>query len=146
MLRFFFASFLITCSFACTKKNNHTQSSQTSFEHNYSIEHNIKEDTLLVTVKLNKGFHAYGPGEKIGKAVDLRIASDNGWSALGSPEIPKPQSKNLKEFGTAQIFENQFVVKQKLKHGIGIGKALLSLQICTNESCDRPKVHELLLE
>src|SRR5688572_24739110 len=38
---------------------------------------------LTVVLKLAPGFHAYGPGEQIGKPVELAVKADNGWMVDG---------------------------------------------------------------
>ena len=50
---------------------------------------------LTIEVKIIPGFHAYAPGEKIGRPVGLVVSEKNGWKIEGEPEIPKGEERTL---------------------------------------------------
>lgn len=138
--------FSLLCCFSC-KKNSAPNSQQPfRFEENYSIEHHIDNDVLSVVVNLKNGLHAYGSEESVGKPINLKIEPDNGWIGIGKPKFPKSHTTELKGLGKADTIENHFEITQKIKRGQGPGKALFSLQVCTDTMCDRPKIHEIILE
>ncbi len=136
----------LLCFSAC-KKNSSKESEIFKFEDHYTINHKFNESGLFsVEIDLKDGLHAYGPGEKIGKSLDLTIAPDGGWKALEAPKLPEAKLKNLSGLGSSTILENKFEITQKLHRGSAPGKAFLFLQVCTDSMCDRPRTHEIILE
>lgn len=129
--------------FSCKKKEKEINKSQ--FDNRYTIESTLSGDpkTLNVAVNLSPGLHAYAHGEKIGKPVRLEISSTNGWRALGSAETPAGVTKKIAGLGESIVIEGPFNVKQRVEGGVGNGEALLHLQVCSNEACDRPRVHKI---
>ncbi|MBL4818964.1 MAG: hypothetical protein JKY15_07045 [Deltaproteobacteria bacterium] len=87
--------------------------------------------TLTVQVKLPAGKHAYAPGEPIGQPIALRIEPDNNWVLATPIELPKGDSKHL--------LNDNFKIKAKVKNGRGPISAILHMQLCTAEACERPK-------
>lgn len=136
--------FLITEG--CQKKTS--SPTPANFEQSAIIKSALNEsaDYMIINIDLAKDFHAYGPKEAIGKPVRLVIEPDNGWAAIGEAVIPPGKHKKLSGLGDSYIIDGSFKVEQKLKPGTGTGKALLYLQICTDNSCDRPRTHELTLQ
>jgi hypothetical protein len=100
-----------------------------------------KDGELVVTVALKPGFHAYAPGEEIGKPVSLVVKEQNGWKLEGAPEIPAGETKDLGELGTSKVLEGTFPVKAKVTGGNGALAGELEIQVCTDNACDRPRKH-----
>jgi hypothetical protein len=100
-------------------------------------------DKVVVSVALKPGFHAYAPGEEIGKPVGLTIKGANGWKGDGEVEKPTGKTKDLGELGKSQVLEGTFALSQKVSGGSGDVECDLEIQICTDNSCDRPRKHAL---
>jgi hypothetical protein len=134
--------------FSCKKKNTSISAPITDFEKHYSITSKYENNISLLTIDiiLDDMLHAYADGEKIGKPVNLEILPKNGWMANGRPKIPQGASKKLNELGESVVLEGRFQIIQKLKKGKIPGEALLHLQVCTNDVCDRPRTHLINLE
>jgi hypothetical protein len=98
---------------------------------------------LVVSVALEPGFHAYAPGEEIGKPVNLAVKAANGWKAEGEVDKPQGATKDLGELGKSQVLEGTFALKQKVAGGTGDVECDLEIQICTDTTCDRPRKHPL---
>lgn len=96
---------------------------------------------LVVTVALKPGFHAYAPGEEIGRPVNLVVKEENGWKPEGAPEIPAGKTKDLGELGISKVLEGTFPVKAKVSGGTGAIAGELEIQVCTADACDRPRKH-----
>lgn len=135
----------LLCCFAC-KKNPAPSQQPFRFDDNYTINHHLDNDVLSVVVNLKNGLHAYGFEESIGKPINLKINQENGWMSIGKPKFPNSHKTRLKGLGEADTLENQFEITQKIKRGKGPGKALFYLQVCTDTMCDRPRIHEIILE
>lgn len=135
---------IFLCS-ACTKKEP-AKSPDINFDNSYKISSKFVEDSseLIVDVVLDKGVHAYAPGEKIGKPVNISISEKNGWQASGSPDLPQGKEKILGDLGKSSVLEGSFIVKQKLIKGSSKGEAQLNLQVCTDNACDRPRTHTIV--
>ena len=58
---------------------------------------------LVVTLDIKPGFHAYGPGEEIGKPVELSVDPASGFTVAGAVEIPAGKEKNLGDLGKSMI-------------------------------------------
>jgi DsbC/DsbD-like thiol-disulfide interchange protein len=97
---------------------------------------------LVVSVALRPGFHAYAPGESIGKPVALAVTDQGGWKAE-SVLVPEGKTKDLGELGKSQVLEGSFPLKAKVSGGGGALKAVVDIQVCTENACDRPRKHEL---
>jgi DsbC/DsbD-like thiol-disulfide interchange protein len=97
---------------------------------------------LVVSVALKPGFHAYAPGESIGKPVALAVKEEGGWQAE-SVLVPEGKTKDLGELGKSQVLEGTFPLKAKVTGGEGALKAVVDIQVCTENACDRPRKHEL---
>lgn len=98
---------------------------------------------LTVLLRIKPGFHAYAPGEEIGKPVSLAV--DAPWAVDGAVEIPAGKKKDLGQLGTSVILEGDVTLGAQLKGGIGNVKGAVTAQICTDTACDRPKKHVFLV-
>lgn len=96
---------------------------------------------LTVVMKLAPGYHAYGPGEEIGKPVELLVAADNGWQVEGAPTIPAGKAKDLGDLGKSVILEGDVPLTAVVKSGSGAITGSVKAQVCTDSACDRPKAH-----
>ncbi len=94
-------------------------------------EFNKQTRELKVRVKVPEGMHAYAPGELIGRPVELVIEPMNHWNLDGTPTIPTGNSKHL--------LSGTFEIKAKLKNGQGPIHGILKMQLCSDNSCERPK-------
>jgi hypothetical protein len=130
--------------FGC-KKNAPIKSTKFDFDKNYSITSSFDEASsiLLVDINLADNLHAYADGEKIGKPVTLEIAPKNNWLPDGPLYIPPGEKKMLKDLGESVVLTGKITIKQKVRKGSGNGEALLNLQVCTDNICDRPRTHTL---
>jgi Disulphide bond corrector protein DsbC len=116
---------------------------QSDFENAFTWSQNFDEtkQQLSVSVHLNKGFHAYAAGEKIGIPVDLEITNFNGWHLEGKPWLPTGVLKHLDAIRKTQVLENEFVLGAKVKGGKGKIRGILKMQLCSASACDRPREH-----
>lgn len=101
-----------------------------------------KGGELVVNVALKSGFHAYAPGETIGKPVSLAVTEAGGWQAEDIT-VPEGKTKDLGELGKSQVLEGTFPLKAKVSGGEGELGAVVDIQVCTENACDRPRKHEL---
>lgn len=99
----------------------------------------LQGESLRVEVSLRPGFHAYAPGEEIGRPVSLVVKPDNGWQLEGAPVVPAGKTKDLGELGKSQVLEGDFAVTATLRGGSGAVRGDLEIQICTDNACDRPR-------
>jgi len=97
--------------------------------------------TLVVTLDIREGFHAYAPGEEIGKPVELKLAEGSAWAIEGAVSIPAGVKKDLGELGTSMILEGRVPVSAVVKGGSGEIAGAVEVQICTDNACDRPRKH-----
>ena len=97
--------------------------------------------TVVVTLAIAPGFHAYAAGEEVGKPVELVVAPKNGWQLDGAAQIPAGTKKDLGDLGTSMILEGEVQVKAKVKGGSGDIAGELRVQVCTDGACDRPRSH-----
>ena len=93
---------------------------------------------LTVTLKLKPGFHAYAPGEAIGKPVELKV--DEPCAVDGAVAIPEGTKKDLGELGTSVILEGDVKLSAVVKSCPHVNGAVTA-QVCTDKACDRPKKH-----
>lgn len=94
---------------------------------------------VTVTLKIKPGFHAYAPGEAVGKPVDLEVEAP--WTVDGAVQIPAGTKKDLGELGTSVILEGDVPLTVTVKGGAGEVKGNVMAQVCTDKACDRPKKH-----
>ncbi len=96
---------------------------------------------LVIEVELKKGFHAYAPGEQIGRPVFVDIDNANGWHTTGEVTLPKGLKKSLGSLGESVVLEGQFQIQARVVGGKGPINGILHMQICTEQACDRPREH-----
>jgi Disulphide bond corrector protein DsbC len=97
---------------------------------------------LTVTLKMKPGYHAYAPGEEIGKPVALTVdEAKGGWKVEGAVALPEGKKKDLGALGTSMILEGNVDLSAVVKGGTGDVEGTLEAQICTDKACDRPKKH-----
>lgn len=94
---------------------------------------------LTVTLHIKPGFHAYAPGEEVGKPVDLVV--DAPWIVGGEVTIPAGSKKDLGNLGTSMILEGDVPLSVTVKDGTGDVKGNALVQVCTDKACDRPRKH-----
>ena len=97
---------------------------------------------VTVTLKLKPGYHAYAPGEEIGKPVALVVdESKGGWKVDGAVALPAGQKKDLGTLGTSIILEGNVELSAVVKGGSGDVEGKVEAQVCTDKACDRPRSH-----
>lgn len=111
------------------------------FQSAMALQPAFQDGELVVHVKLKPGFHAYAPGEEIGKPVKLVVTDANGWKVEGTPEVPAGKTKDLGELGKSQVLEGTFPLKAKVSGGEGEIAGEVEIQVCTDNACDRPRKH-----
>jgi hypothetical protein len=104
-----------------------------------AADHSAADGKLTVTLHLAEGYHAYAPGEKVGKPVQMSIQNSDGWTVEGAPVIPAGVEKDLGELGKSQVLEGKVSLTAVVKGGQGPIKGTVKVQICTDTACDRPK-------
>lgn len=105
-----------------------------------------KTQSIVVSIDLPKGVHAYAEGETVGRPVSLVVAPQNGWRVAGSVEVPKGKEKTLKSSGKSVILEGSFALKARVEGGKGPVSGDLYLQVCSDDGCDRPRTHPFLID
>lgn len=106
-----------------------------------SPAYDAENGQLVVTLRFKEGFHAYGPGEEVGKPVSLAVAPTNGWKVDGAVEIPAGKEKDLGELGKSFVLEGEVPIKAKVTGGSGEVEGSVTVQVCTDKACDRPRPH-----
>lgn len=96
---------------------------------------------LTVTLRLAEGFHAYGPGEEVGKPVSLAVSEANGWKVDGEVSIPAGKEKDLGELGKSYVLTGAVPLKTRVRGGSGALVGSVTVQVCTEKACDRPRPH-----
>jgi Disulphide bond corrector protein DsbC len=96
---------------------------------------------LTVSLDIKPGFHAYAPGEEVGKPVELKVDAANGWMIDGAVTIPQGVTKDLGELGKSVILEGKVDLGAVVKGGTGELAGTVTVQVCTDKACDRPKPH-----
>lgn len=96
---------------------------------------------LTVSLDIKPGFHAYAPGEEVGKPVELKVDAQNGWAIDGAVAIPAGVTKDLGSLGKSVILEGKADLSATVKGGTGELSGAVHVQVCTDKACDRPKPH-----
>jgi hypothetical protein len=136
--------FIISFITSCKK-----QQEITNFNSSFTLEHKLdtKKNLLEIIINLKPGYHAYAPGELIGKPVALSLSDANAtWALIGDLQVPPGRRKKLAGLSESVILEHTIKIIQPIKIGTGAATALLYLQVCTDTSCDRPRTHEIKLK
>ncbi|MBH1988742.1 MAG: hypothetical protein I8H75_03245 [Myxococcaceae bacterium] len=93
---------------------------------------------LKVLVTLPSGLHAYAPGERIGKSIELEIRAHNGWKLRSKPKLPAGDKNHL--------LSGQFEILAQITAGQGPLSGVLRMQTCSHSSCGRPHEYPFTLD
>jgi hypothetical protein len=99
----------------------------------------MQGDALRVTLKLKPGYHAYAPGNEIGKPVGLSVDGVS-CTMQGPAVIPAGAKKDLGPLGQAVILEGDVVLAATVTSTAGCA-GIVEAQVCTDKACDRPRKH-----
>ncbi len=113
------------------------------------IETSATEAELVITVKLDAGWHMYSqytdPNGPIATTFEFTKSKD--YSLVGKVSEPKPHEENDPLFGcVVKSFEGTVVFKQKIKRlsqNDFTVKGMISYQLCNNGSCIPPEDHDI---
>jgi hypothetical protein len=108
------------------------------FANALTLEPRYADGKLTVVMKLKPGYHAYAPGEEIGKPVSMSVEPP--WAAEGVT-VPAGTKKDLGDLGTSMILEGDVPLTAVVTGGSGEIKGTVEAQVCTDKACDRPKKH-----
>ena len=117
----------------------------TAFAH--QIHYDRSSESLVASIRIAPGFHAYTTGEEIGKPLTLSFNKASACSPNGEIEYPPGRTKQL-PIGKSVIVEDEAqIVAPLLCKGDGelFAKGSLRYQICTDSACDRPRKVEFSL-
>lgn len=95
---------------------------------------------LTVSLRFAEGYHAYAPGEEVGKPISMRIEEVNGWN-LQDVRIPEGREKDLGDLGKSFVLEGAVDIEAQLAGGNGDIEGTVTVQVCTDKACDRPRPH-----
>ena len=112
----------------------------------FKAKYKKKYKKILINIKLDKGYHAYSNGEKIGKVIDLKILSKNGWRIVDGPFLPNGYEKDIGYLGKSIILEGEFLIFAYIEGGEGAIFGNLLMQICTNNNCYTPKSYKFIIK
>lgn len=110
-----------------------------AFKH--GVEWDAAQGQVVVKVQIQPGFHAYTVGETVGKPMALELAEDSAYALAGEVQYPAGVTKDL-PIGKSVIVEGNAEIRApaKLKtEAKGQVKGNFRYQVCTDESCDRPR-------
>lgn len=112
------------------------------FEHAFTLTPSFDDASqkLRVSLRFEEGYHAYAPGEEVGKPISLRIEDANGWKAQDI-QIPKGREKDLGDLGKSFVLEGTVELEAQLMGGTGDIEGTVTVQVCTDKACDRPRPH-----
>ena len=108
-----------------------------AFRHEVSID--AARGALVVSVALAEGFHAYTVGESVGRPLEVTV--DPATAAPRGPIVyPKGRTKDLPT-GRSVVVEGaaEIVAPLVLTATVTTIRGTLAYQVCTAESCDRPR-------
>ncbi len=101
-------------------------------------------NTITAVLHVGAGFHAYAPGETIGKPVELLVANTNGWALDGAVNIPAGVTKEVAGEKSV-ILEGDVSLTAKVKGGKGDIAGEVKVQVCTDGACDKPRSYPFTL-
>lgn len=115
-------------------------------------ETSATEAELIVTVKLDDGWHMYSqhtdPNGPIATTFEFTKSKD--YALVGKVNEPKPHEENDPLFGcVVKSFEGIVVFKQKIKRlsqNDFTVKGMISFQLCNNGSCIPPEDHDIVFK
>lgn len=96
--------------------------------------------TLTVTLRLAEGFHAYAPGEEVGRPIQLQVDEAAGWR-IRALNLPAGREKDLGDLGKSFVLEGVVPLKAELEGAGPEVRGQVTLQVCTDKACDRPRTH-----
>lgn len=116
-----------------------TPSFATAFSH--AVRYDTEKKAILVDVKIAPGFHAYTVGETVGKPMLVALDEGAAYRHAGDVVYPAGVEKTL-PIGKSVIVEGsaQIVAPIEKRDGAeGPAAGTFRYQVCTDESCDRPR-------
>lgn len=141
------ASLALFFLLACTSRTSETPVEAKEapevldFQRAISIEPRLAEDAVVVSIRLEPGFHTYTTGETVGRPLKLTLAEDGVWQATGAPSYPEGKKKET-ALGTSVVVENNAEVRLPVEPTVpspGALRGKLRYQVCTETACDRPR-------
>jgi DsbC/DsbD-like thiol-disulfide interchange protein len=111
-----------------------------NFEGALVLAPRLQGNALTVELSLKPGYHAYAPGNEIGKPVSLSVDAGSGCELQGAAVVPAGVKKDLGPLGTAVILEGKVEVTATVASTTGCS-GILEAQVCTDKACDRPRKH-----
>lgn len=138
---------------ACTSCQAVTQPfapTEADFANSFAVEtrYDKAEQTLTVLLRLQPGYHAYAPGEKVGVPLDVVIQSQDGWRVRQPPQIPPGQKKDLGELGTSLVLTGDVPVVvrlEKRKADAGPIEGIVKVHVCADGACGFPQEHRFVV-
>lgn len=120
----------------------------------YSVkEISATEAELIVTVKLDQGWHMYSQhtDENGPLATEFAFEKSSDYQLVGAVREPKPHEEVDPLFGNAVVksFEGTVVFRQKIKRLSQKDftvKGTISYQLCNNGSCIAPEDHDMVFK
>lgn len=112
-------------------------------------ETSATEAELVVTVKLDAGWHMYSQFSDYNGPIPtmFEFEKSNNYALVGKVREPKPHEENDPLFGcVVKSFEGTVVFYQKIKRlsqNDFTVKGMISYQLCNNGSCIAPEDHEI---
>jgi len=118
------------------------------FENSFLLKTSFDKQSNKANIKiiLKDGYHAYAPGEQVGKPVQIVVNPENGWQLQKPVEMPAGKEKNLGSLGKSYIYEKELNLECFVHSGKGDLVLNLNLQICSESACDMPRVHNLRMK
>ena len=115
-------------------------------------ETSATEAELVVTVKLDAGWHMYSqktdPNGPLPTVFEFEKSND--YALVGKVREPKPHEENDPLFGcVVKSFEGTVVFRQKIKRLSQKDftvKGIISYQLCNNGSCIAPEDHDIVFK
>jgi DsbC/DsbD-like thiol-disulfide interchange protein len=110
-----------------------------NFEGALQVTPSLQGSSLRVELAIQPGYHAYAPGNEIGKPVSLSVDAAS-CTLQGAAVVPAGVKKDLGSLGTAVILEGTVAVTATVATTAGCS-GVIEAQVCTDKACDRPRKH-----
>ncbi len=120
----------------------------TDFASAIRVEPRRDAAAVVIDVRLEPGFHVYAEGEAVGRPLRAKIDEGRGWEATGPAQYPEGEKKQT-SLGPSVIVERKAEVRlpvRPLMDEPGPVHGELHYQVCTDEACDRPRVHRFSVD
>jgi hypothetical protein len=122
-----------------------TKSQSTGPDWQKAFQHTVRYDStakaVVVDVKIEPGYHAYTTGESVGKPMLLALDETSAY-LLGEVQYPAGVTKDL-PIGKSVIVEGETKIVGPIERKPGPladrASGTFKWQVCTDESCDRPR-------